>query len=235
MITLYDILTDLTYGEFQHLKIGNLLTTEHESEPDTRAYAQFTSNLNKALTAIHTAFPLRFQEVDVQLNEEITDYYLTYAYASSNTESTKPVRYIMDTEMEPFEDNVLKIEEVYTEIGELCYLNDVEQELSVFSPQGNKIQVPWPNDWNIISVQYRAGHPKIVYEYGMDPREIELEINEQFIEPLLFYVASRMQTGLPDGVSFWSKYQNRVKTLKDEGVYPQAEQSNKRFENKGFV
>ena len=64
MITLHDVLTDLSYGEFQHLKVGNFYPEQHDSEPDPRSYAQFTSHVNKGLTAIFSRFPLRFEEID---------------------------------------------------------------------------------------------------------------------------------------------------------------------------
>ena len=235
MITLNDVLTDLTYGEFQHLKVGNFHPQQHDSEPDPRAYAQLTRHVNKALTAIFTRFPLRWQEVDIQLSEEITDYLLHPDYTTST--GTAPVLYIMDTVMEPFQDNVAKIEEVYDEEGNLLHMNDIDEPLSVFTPRNNLIQVPWPNDFNMISVMYRALHPKIEYAYGMDPTTIELELPEQFMEPLLFYVAARYMATLPgqEGPSFYSKYNAQMEYLNAMGLYPQSEQSNSRFTRRGFV
>jgi hypothetical protein len=235
MITLYDALQALTYGEFQHLKVGNFFPDQHDSEPDPRAYAQLCSHVNMGLTAMFSRFPLRFEEIDVQLHEEITDYFLSTEYSSAV--GTAPVKYIMDTVSEPFTGNVLKIEEVYEEDGDRVPMNDVDEDLSVFTPRGNLVQVPWPNDWITISVQYRANHPKINWQAGTDPSSIELEIEHQFFEPLLFYVASRMMSSnlTQEGATFWSKYQNRINFINDMGLYPQAELTDDRLQRRGFV
>lgn len=241
MTTLHKILTDLTYGEFAQLKLGNFLPTEHESEPDPRAYAQLSSHINLALSAIYTRFPLAVDEVYVQLHEAIALYKLTYQYAESNTASTEPVKYIMDTPENPFPDNILHIEEVYNEVGDQLTLNDPEDELSVFTPKYNTVQVPWPNDFNTIAVQYRAAHPEIIYAPGMDPKEIEVEIPEALHEALLFYVASRVLVGVTNndggnaGNSYYQKYMNRINFVNDMGMYIQTEQTNQKFERRGFV
>jgi hypothetical protein len=233
MITLYDIMKDLTYGEFQHLNIGNLMPDTHQSEPDPRAYEQFVYQVNKALTAIHARFPLRWDEVELQLNEEVTDYFLREEYRQSD--GTAPVLYIVDTVAEPFVNNVLKVEEVYDEDGDEIPLNDVDEDLSVFTPYADMVQVPWPNDYNTISVQYRADHPKIEWAYGIDPETVNLEIQPHFIEPVLFYVAARIMAPLPDGgTQFWQKYQNRINFINDQGLYPQAQISSAKFDNRGF-
>jgi len=236
MITLLDFLQDMSYGEFQHLSIGQFDPTSHDSEPDARSYAQFLSHLNKGLSALHGRFPLRFEEVDIQLHEEITDYFLDYEYASSNLTSSKPVLYIMDTVSEPFADNVLKIEEVFDEEGDLLHMNDVDEDLSVFTPRNNLVQVPWPNDWNMISVQYRADHPKLVYSAGLDPSAVELQIPRHMTEALQFYVAARMTNSLPqEGATFWSKYRAAVEMLNMDGTYPQAEVGNSKLDDRGFA
>lgn len=241
MITLHDVLTDLTYGEFAQLKLANFLSTEHESEPDPKSYAQLCSHINIALKAIYTRFPLAVDEVYIQLSEEIALYHLSYEYAESNIAGLQPTKYIMDTIANPFPDNVLHIEEVYNEVGELLPLNNPEEDLSVFTPTYRTIQVPWPNNFNTIAVQYQAGHPKIVYAKGMDATQIEVLIPHALHEALLFYIASRVLTGVTNndgsnaGNSYYAKYKSRVDFVVDMGMYIQSEQTNTKFENRGFV
>jgi hypothetical protein len=244
MITLQDVLNDLSYGEFQHIKIGNFHPDEHDAEPDPRAYAQLTSHVNKALTVIFTRFSLREQEVLITLDDDITNYFLHPDYTVST--GTNPVLYLIDTVADPFQDNVAKIEEVYEVGGKddgtdlLLNMNDVDDQYSVFNPRFNLIQIPdergIDDDWEQLLVKYRALHPKIDYAYGMDPSTIELEIPEQFLEPLLFYVAGRYMATLPgqEGPSFFAKYQGLMEEINRRGLFPQSAPTNGRFNQKGF-
>ena len=240
MITLHDILTDLTYGEFTHLNIGNFLSEEHESEPDPKSYARFASNINLGLTAIYSEFLLAAEELYLQQYEGIGTYTLSYKYAASNAASAEPIKYIMDTVGNPFKDNLLKIEEAYDEAGNLLFLNNPEEPLSLFTPTYRSIQIPWPNEFNMMAIQYRAKHPTIVFTALDDPKDIEIAIPHPLREALLFYVASRQFSSLhnengQEGNDFYQKYQAKITDVRRQGLYIQTEPSNWRFAANGWV
>jgi len=238
MITLQDIFIDLSGGEFSNLKLGAFTMNDPESEPDPRSYQQLIRHINLGLTALYTEFMLRAEECYIQLYEQIALYQLDYRWAESNVASTEPVKYIMDTVANPFPDNVLKIEEVYNEVGERLYLNDPDQELSVFTPRYNVIQVPWPNDFNTIAVQYRADHPTIAYSVGMDPSSVYLELPRQLREALLFYVAARVYAGIntekPEANDYYRKYLAKLDDNHRHGLYITTDQDNSRFVEGGW-
>ncbi|RLC68216.1 MAG: hypothetical protein DRH97_03830, partial [Chloroflexi bacterium] len=167
--TLHTLFTNLTYGEFAQLEIGNFLPEENESEPDPKAYAQLSSHVNLGLAALYSEFFLASDEIYVTLHEEITIYTLSSNFAASNDASAEDPKYIADTAENPFTDNILKIEEIYDEVGNRIPLNDPTEDLSVFTTDFRSIQVPWPNDYNTVAVMYRASHDAIVYTADMDP------------------------------------------------------------------
>jgi hypothetical protein len=240
---LHDLLTDLTYGELSNLELGNFIAGEPESEPDPTRYAQLISHINLGLKQLYKEFFLRSEEHYIQLHEEISTYKLSSEYAQTNTASAIPIadRYIMDTADNPFYDNVLKIEEVYDEEGNKIPLNDITEELSVYTPTYRTIQVPYPDDESTISVQFRASHPKIVYTgAAFDPADIEIELPNSLHEALLFYVAAKQYYALGgertiEGDNYFQRYMNSVKIVKDEGLEVQGEPGDWRFDQHGWV
>lgn len=245
MITLDDVLRDLTYGEFSQLNLGNFLPEEHENEPDPKAYAQLCSWINLGLKAIYSEFWLASEEIEIQLYDSIGTYILSDDYAVTNTASTQPTKYIVDSISSPFTDNILKIENVYDEEGNELPLNDPNfvdeagNPFSLYTPTYRELQVPWPNSYNTLAVQYRATHPKIKYTYGMDPTAIEVKIPHALHEALLWYVASRGFGALggdqgAEGNDYYQKFQNRVTEVKNQGLYIQTEPSNDRFADNGW-
>lgn len=240
MITLDDLLRDLTYGELSQLSMGNFLPDEHESEPDPKSYAQLSSWLNLGLKAIYAEFWLASAEIYIQQYEQIETYIISSEYAVSNVTSLQPIKYIIDTAENPFKDNLLKIESVFDEEGVELPINDITEDLSVHTPTYRSVQVPYPNNDNMFAVQYRATHEKITYAPGMDPTAIEIAIPHPLHEALLWYVASRAFGSLGgdqgvEGNDYYQKYSNRIAQVRQQGLYIQTETTNWRFDQNGWA
>jgi hypothetical protein len=239
-MNLLDVFTALTYGELKQLSLGNFCPDDAESAPDTADYAQIMSHINLGLTELHKRFLLRTEELYVQQYSHIETYVLSWEYAATNDASAQPYKYILDTVGNPFPDNVLKIEECYNEIGELLVLNKASDDESLFTPTYRSIQVPAPVSANILGVQYRAAHPKVVYERGMDPEDFDIGIPEGLLEALLYYVAMRCFTGLNtddnhEGNNYLKKFEASCKQYKFEGLGVQAELDNSNFDARGWA
>lgn len=239
-MTLLDLFKDLTYGELSQLSFGNMMPDDNESEPDPKAYAQLISHINRGLTALYSRFLLQAKEIYIQQYEEFEIYELHSKYAASNVASTEPIKYIEDSVANPFLDDILKIEECYDEVGNKLFLNDVTEELSIFTPSYRSIQIPYPNDFNMLAVQYRANHPRIDYVRGMDPSAIEIHMPGTLYEALLFYIAHRVfgaqnTDGGVEGNDYWKKYNNICVEAETKGLYIQAEPGDWRFDHKGWV
>jgi hypothetical protein len=239
MITLLDIFKDLTYGELANSSIGNLVPDDNDSEPDPKDYAALISHVNRALTLLYSRFLLSSKEIYIQQYEEIAIYTLDSAFAQSNTASLESPKYIADSVANPFQDDVLKIEEVYDEEGNLLCLNDPTEDLSIFTPSYNQIQIPYPNDWNTLAVQYRAAHPRIIWNYTTDASTIEVKLPEALYQAALYFIASRATpVSLDGGASkneYIQKYEMACQAVEKQGLHIQAEVSNWRFDNHGWV
>lgn len=234
---LQSILKDLTYGELQGLRIGNLLPGEGESEPDPHQYEQIISYINLGLTEIYKRFFLRSVEIYVQEHQEIATYLLHSDFAQSNVVSVEDPKYIMDTPELPFQDDILKIEEVYDEAGVKIALNDISDEYSIYTPTYRSIQVPYPDDNTTIAVQYRANHPRISANVTTEAADIEVAIPNSLYEALLYFVGSRAHRPInPEkSADYWQMFKRSVDDVERLGLEVQGEPGDWRFDAHGWV
>lgn len=242
-MTLKELLKDLTYGELARLKLGGLIPGgDFEAEVDPSRYEQLLTHINLGLKAIYKRFFLLSRETYVEMVEEKALYVLDRKYAQTNTDSVIPIedRYIADSVDNPFLDDILKIEEVYDEGGNKLPLNDVTEELSIFTPSYRSIQVPYPVAGNTYAVQYRATHPKIEYEAALDPDNVEIALPNSLHEALLYYVASRVFAAKggdqgTEGNDYWQKYHRSCEMVEQLGLEVQGEPGIWRFDERGWV
>jgi hypothetical protein len=240
-MTLLDIFKDLSYGELQGLAIGNLVPDDNESEPDPKVYGQIMSHINRGLTKLYSRFLLSSKEIYIEQSEEIAEYLLDAEYAQSNTASAIPIedRYIADSVTKPFKNDVLKIEQCFDEEGNLLFMNDPTEEWSLYTPSFRSIQMPYPNEFNTIAVQYRAAHPRLVWTVAVDPSTVDVAVPESLYEALLYYVAHRASPqpigGVDGAQTFLQKYEMCCQAVEKQGLYIQAETANWRFDSFGWV
>lgn len=237
---LLDFLKDLTYGELASLKIGNHIPGEDSSEPDPTRYEQLISHINLGLKELYKRFFLRSEEHYIQLYEQLSTYKLHTDFAQSNLASVEPIKYIMDSLDRPFYNNILKIEEVYDEEGNKLPLNDITEELSIFTPTFRTIQVPYPDNDTTLAVQFRATHPPISLTIAMEPEDVEIELPNSLHEALLMYVASRQFTSMGgenvvQGDNWYERFEASCRRVEQEGLEVQGEPGDWRFDRAGWV
>ena len=231
---LSDIFGQLTYGELAQLSIG-------DSEPVAIAnYPKLVSHVNLALTDLHTRLPLYFREAIIQEYEEIEIYYLRSIYAATNTASTEPIKYITDTVYNPFTDDVLKIEQVFSEDGVEYPINDEMELYSVFTPSFDAVQIPFNDSNNAFSVMYRANHPKITIGTSFDPSTETVNLPLACVSALQYFVASRMfasmgEAGIQESNNYILKYENAISLLEKHNIFRKDTHGNDKLRVAGWV
>mgnify|MGYP000020553452 CR=1 FL=1 len=233
---LSEIFDQLTYGELAQVSIGG----NGIGVIDPEDYRAIVSHINIGLTDLHTRLPLKQDSVIIQQYDYIQTYYLQYKFAQSNNASTESVKYIMDSALKPFRDNVLKVEQVFSEIGEEYVLNDGNQAFSVYTPQHDAVVIPFTDQNNILSVIFRANHERIVIGDGFNPGTTAISIPQYLVEPLITYVAARILTGMGsnyvnEAALLMSKYQLLVRQAETYGLVNSDTLSNEKLENNGWV
>lgn len=183
---LSEFLTSLSVGVLQNLAVGGDGTGEIPAKYKSRV----VNTINQGLVALYSRFNILEKEVIVRAYDNQTIYPLKRIYADTNT-TVVPQKFIADTVTSPFEEDVIKIMEVYDEAGCQLLLNDPAEECILFTPSLTTLQITKPVTGNSYFLIYQAFHPKL----SMVPtQEIMLPLVLQ--EALEFYVAYKILSGM---------------------------------------
>lgn len=235
-MTLAEIFEQLTYGELSSLKMGGF-AGEEVSEENQR---QVLAHINIALNELYKRFFLSSKQLMVELYDHISLYKLHSNFAVQNRLSGERYKYIIDSEYDPFQDDILKIEEVFNSDGCKVCLNDLNEPCSLFTPHYDTLQVPLPFEGSFISVHYRASHPRLKYSKGMDPEKIEVNIPEGLLEALLLYVGYRAtrsmggETG-QEGTQYLELFEASCAKARELGMQITPQYSNLKLDYRGWV
>lgn len=246
---LQDIFDQLTAGEFSQLSIGG----EDAGVINPNNYKRVLAHINLGLTALYRRFTLKEGRIVLNLQPGLSTYMLNSDYAEMNRRSRQPLRYIQDSLAVPFKDDILKVEKVLTGGGFELGLNDEGDPLACFTPNMTTLVVPdfLPNPtsetpkWlqtTYLTVVYRANHSIIEVTPGLfDPSRVTIELPYSYLEALLLFVASRVQS--PVGLSnefnaatrYAQLYEAACAELEAKNLRVDHVAANYRLHQKGFV
>lgn len=163
----------LSYGELSNLSLAG----EGSGFINPDNHPQMIQYTNEALLRLYSRFTLLNKDVLLEQVGHITNYHLIPRYAeSSRSDARYP--YIKDLPGEPFTGDVIRILEVFNQLGRLP-LNDMNHALSVFTPTPDTLQVPNPVEGAPLSVMYQARHP--VLNDIKEPTEADSVLTDQEI------------------------------------------------------
>lgn len=189
---LTQLFRELSYGELANLSLGNdgNGTIRAADQPRIIQFA------NEALLRLYTRFILKENDVLVELVDWITNYHLLGKFAESQAAtSPQDTLYIKDLMRETFTEDVIRILTVVDSFGVTLPLNDPEHIDSVFTPQGNVLQVPNPVGGTALSVLYQAKHPTLSNAAPLVLTQ-EIVLPEVLWEAFRAYIAHRVYTGI---------------------------------------
>lgn len=206
-MNLKEVFDQLTFGELSQLAIGGY----DVGAIQPKNYDKMVAHTNLGLAALYKRFNLKEGRLTVSIQLGRFTYPINSKYAVSSRFSREPVRYIMDSTVAPFTDDINKIERVYAQTGYEFSLNDEADVYSMFTPTATTLRVPevvvtgsvdMPDEIKTeeLEVVYRASHPKIIGDgLDLEPEEVSLELPESHLEALLLFIAGRIHT--PTGMS----------------------------------
>ena len=240
---LSDLFEQLTQGELSQLQLSGRDSTGILQKD----YPKIIPHINLALTELYKRFNLRTSEVVIQQYDHIQTYYLDKLFAQTNTDSDKPTKYIMDSQYQPFTDNVLIIDTINNELGEELYKNQdrsffkgSDKYWAVSTPSYNSVQVPYPDNANQMIVTYRADHDPIIINEDTQLKNVHIPISPSYLEPLLLYIAARVYTNLGsnegnEGNNYTAKFEASVKKIEELNLYVTEDTHNIKLEENGWV
>jgi hypothetical protein len=182
-MTLDELLSNLANGELTNLSMSKGGNITEEKIPSV------VLHINDGLMRLYSRFILKEGELLLEQVEHITQYHLKSEFSESRGDGDhERYLYIKDMMGDPFEDDVIKVLEVWdTHIGKLP-LNDPDQPWTLRTPQPTTIQIPNPVDGRSVSVVYQASHPVL------SPDELDAPVDLPLVlqKALTSYVASKV-------------------------------------------
>jgi hypothetical protein len=228
----------LSYGPFSNLAIGN----EGDGTILEARKPQVISNANDAMVRLYSRFVLSEKEVVVEQRELNTLYTISSKNAVS-TLDTNPApgnpAYIIDSEAEPFLDDIIKISSVYTDEGVQLPLNRDHDPKSVFTPQVNVLQVPVPIQGKPLYVIYQA-KPIPLTIPAVDAEVLEVPT---VLEGALLHYISYLTFSAMNGQEHTAKAQEHLgiydavcrEVIENDLVSSSLSLLNTKLEDRGFV
>lgn len=234
-MTLQECLDRLARGKLSNLAIcekGNVKPQEIPRVIDA---------VNEALERLHTQLPIREKSVIVELYEGRTEYPLTSEHSVRNMKGDihdEYDYYIMDTEANPFLDDILVIQEVWDDLDRERPLNDPVHPLSVFTPEHNFISVNFSPDVRVLNVIYRAKHISLTADNLTDKVDIPSNLYGALLSYVAYLIHSNMNTELAvqNSQKYLAEYQSIIQEVIQNGTIAQDKLANGiKFFKRGWV
>lgn len=209
---------------FEHLITGELVNTNVglnlEEGISPLNYRKLVNIINLGLLDLYARYPIRTQQAYIQLYENISLYHLRKEYCETNTASTEPTKYVIDTVDNPLNDRILKIDAVYTEVGDPLPLEDEHNAASLFLPEVDTIQVLYPSDYNALFVMYRAAPNKLDSDINSVNCEQEFNLPYSLLQSLLTFVTYKVleSHSSPELLNKSTLLQNKYEVMHQEHI-----------------
>lgn len=205
-----DALQELCYGELNTHRLADSGAISPEN------YSRMIHHLNMGLLAMYTRFPLLVKELTLQQKSWITVYKLKKEHAV--TDPSDEVKYIIDSRFDPFIGDLIRVEEVSDEVGDVVELNSTDHDKVALTPSMDTLEIPNPTDTNVLFVTYRAKHPQLV---SVDS---EILLPQHLLGALYAYTGMRVYAGgtsqeqLTKGTELESKYERICQKMELDGM-----------------
>jgi hypothetical protein len=234
---LRDVIEELRLGELSGANLG-----ENEVEGISPFnYEKLTNYVNAALLAIYTRLPLRIRQVIVEADSTITIYKFDSKYAQTNSTSLEPIKYLNDL-LDPFDNSLLKIDEVFDEYGNEMVLDDLSNQFSLFRPSLTSLQIPYPVTGASYSVIYRSSHEKLAYNVDVDLLLDQIvDLPNTYMPAIINYVLYKYRTTFDTQESQQSAmvamqlFEQSIEMLKSFGLTPEDNLTSTKLEQNGWV
>ena len=205
-----DAFQELCYGELNTHRLAESGAISPEN------YSRMIHHLNMGLLALYTRFPLLVKELTLQQKSWITVYKLKKEHAV--TDPSDEVKYIIDSRFDPFIGDLIRVEEVSDEVGDVLEMNSTDHNKVALTPSMDTLEIPNPTDTNVLFVTYRAKHPQLV---NVDS---ELLLPQHLLGALYAYTGMRVYAGgtsqeqLTKSAELESKYERICQKMELDGM-----------------
>lgn len=242
-MTLKQIFDLLSQGELSQIHLGGTQGIDESN------WERVLGAVNLGLTELHKRFPLRREQVVLQMQEGQLRYTLDVKHAVSNRENPTATKYLIDSAANPFIGRVLKIYKVFDASGCELKLNRVgdafdQAHSTVRTPSYNTLILPTMLPVQALTVEYLGNHPLLVKERGyFNLEDVAVELPDTHLTALLYFVASRLfnptglsgNTAFHEGNNYEAKFEAECQRLENDGYENAEHEENSRLRRNGWV
>jgi hypothetical protein len=200
-------------------------------------YPRLITCINAAISILYGRYKLKYGEIILRLVEGKSIYEIHSDYADANTESTQPIKWIVDSVNSPFTDDLIRVHVVTLDDGTNLGINDSTDCLSISTPTYNSIQIPLEviktiNIINSLSIIYEASPEMITPSSEVDPKISEVLLPDSMLEAASYYAAGKFmeQSSAQDksikAQEFFTKYEQKCSELEFYGMVNTDQSSN---------
>lgn len=235
-MNLQECLDVLARGKLSNLSLVSKGKVLEEAVPEV------VDAINEGLRRIYTNLTIKENNVILELTESRTDYEITSEHSLRNWNPDDPFSsykyYIRDTDVTPFQDDILVILEVWDDLGRKRPINDPDSPLGVYIDQPNNLSVNFTREGRVLNVIYRAKHLDLV------PTELStrIQLPENLYGALFSYVAyllmGRMNTqeAVANSARYFNEYQSIINEITmNSTLNPDKLVSDSKFYIRGWV
>ena len=227
----------LRYGELSHLYMGG----EDYDQVIAENVPKLVSHINLGLGALYKRFNIKKDSVFIEHKEGVDTYAIRSRYSVHNQDSSALVKYLMDIPDKRFQDDLIQILGIYNAEGEEFLINNNDEEHGVHLLQFDLIKFNQVIDGALFEIEYSAKHPKLEITTSLLPENVEIELPEMLLEPLVFFVTERVLSSMGGGNNFQeanhflSKYELACQQIEIHGLLHKSGKSNERLHIGGWV
>lgn len=236
--TVLQIMENLTYGELSQYSVGGAADGKI-CETD---YPRVMSAINRGVNEIQKDLSINENSVRLRLIEGIVTYPIHSRHSIiTGTESPSNKLFVDDSIYDPFEDDILRIHQVYNKGGKELTINNRNRSDTIYIPAHNVIQVPFVKEGDVLGVVYSRMTRPTVVSTEVTASTTFLPIPDYGLNALYAYVASIMSAGITTGQEIqdsqvWmSKYETRIAKIKNTPAVPTDSYENTKLTDNGFV
>lgn len=230
--TIAEILTALAHGELSQYSFG--IDGIEDSE-----IPKVMSAINRGVNQIQLDLSIHENNVQVVMVEGVLTYHIHSKH--SVVTGTDPVKYVYDSIHKPFEDDILRVQQIYTEGGREVAINVRNDVDTIYMPSHNTLQIPYAREGEVYSVVYTQYTKPLSVVTMAEAGSMYLPIPDYTHAALFAYVASRMTAGITNDQEInesrmWKgEYEQEIARLKHTPSIEENGYQQTKLNDRGFV
>jgi len=187
MIRLKELFTSLATGEFSNIS----LQRDRSGQINESEYAKVLSHINLGLIELCKRFNFLEEELILHVDPSVSTYYIR-PDRMALLENITTESYIEKPPDHSGDINIVEIKAIFDEDGYALRINDRHATPCILHSSTDTLRITGLEAPQKLSIVFQSHPPRIDLSDAFDPDNHTIPLPETVIEPLLYYVASRV-------------------------------------------